>query len=178
MTLIEEYQRLCTVPSDIVDHLPTFVDWVDRLGATQVIELGTRTGVSTIAFLHALEGKGHLISVDIAERPDIGDHDHWTYIQGDDLDSEVIGQLPQADIVFIDTSHAYEQTYNELNVYRWFVKPGGVILCHDTMLMNPIDADPGDPRFPVRKAIERFCREQGYQWWNYEYCYGLGVIQL
>jgi predicted O-methyltransferase YrrM len=179
MTLEEDYHRLCSTPSDIVDHLPTFVTYVQQLNAQHVIELGTRTGVSTVAFLYALEQTGgRLTSVDLDERPDIGDHDHWTFIQGDDLASEVVAQLDQADIVFVDTSHAYEQTYRELNLYRWFVKPGGVILCHDTMLMNPQDADPGDPRFPVRKAIERFCREQGYQWWNYEHCYGLGIIQL
>lgn len=178
MTLAEEYQRLCVTPSDIFEHLPTFVEMVEQLDAKHVIELGTRTGVSTVAWLYALQGRGCLTSVDIDERPDIGDHDHWTFIQGDDLSSEVVAELDQADIVFIDTSHAYEQTLRELYTYRWFVRPGGVILCHDTMLMHPQDADPGDPRFPVRKAIERFVREQGYQWFNYENCYGLGVIQL
>lgn len=178
MTLELEYARVCDEPSDIYEHLPTFVELCELVNAQHVIELGTRTGVSTVAFLYALEGKGKLTSVDLSERPDIGDHEHWTFIQGDDLDSEVVGELDQADIVFIDTSHAYEQTYRELNLYRWFVKPGGVILCHDTMLMRPIDADPLDPPFPVRKAIERFCREQKYQWFNYEHCYGLGVIQL
>jgi predicted O-methyltransferase YrrM len=178
MNLREEYERLCITPSDIFEHLPTFVAMVDELDAKQVIELGTRTGVSTVAFLHALDGRGHLISVDIDERPDIGDHDHWTFIQGNDLDSEIVTQLPQADIVFIDTSHAYDQTYNELNLYRWFVRPGGVILCHDTMLQRPADAPSTDPAFPVRKAIERFCREQHYQWFNYPNCFGLGVIQL
>ncbi len=178
MNLQDEYERLCATPSDIFEHLPKFVEMVEVLDAEHVIELGTRTGVSTVAFLYALEGRGHLTSVDIDERPEIGEFDHWDFIQGDDLDPFVTEQLHVADIVFIDTSHAFEQTLAELRLYRWFVRPGGVILLHDTMLMHPMDAPVTDPAFPVRKAIDRFCNEQGYTWFNYENCYGLGVIQL
>lgn len=173
-----EYRRLCATPSDIYLHLPRFVELVEHFNAQHVIELGTRTGVSTIAWLYALEKTGgHLTSVDIDARPTIGEYDHWTFIQGSDLDTAIVGSLAAADIVFIDTSHLYELTVQELNIYRWLVKPGGVMVLHDTMLEQPMGA-PARPRFPVRTAIEEFVAETGFQWMNYPDCYGLGVVKV
>ena len=176
--LESEYYRLCSVPSDINEHLPMFVALVDELNASHVIELGTRSGVSTVAWLWALAGTdGRLTSIDIDERPDIGDHEHWTFIQGNDIDPTIVSQLEPADIVFIDTSHTYEHTLAELNVYRWRVAPGGVIVLHDTELAHPEDA-PARPAYPVKTAIEEFCHVNGYDWRNFPNCWGLGIIRL
>lgn len=178
MSLEDEYRRLCSTPSDINQHLPTLVAETLRLNAQQVIELGVRSGVSTVAFLYALEQTGgRLISIDIDGRPDIGDHDRWTFIQGDDCDPDLYASLSPADVVFIDTSHLYKHTVAELNLYRWLVRPGGVIICHDTMLQRPEGA-PIVPAFPVRVAVERFCEAEGYEWRNVDIWPGLGVIQL
>lgn len=179
MSLEAEYRRLCTQPSDIYLHLPRFVDIVHELEATHVIELGTRTGVSTIAWLYALEHTGgRLTSIDIDERPDIGEHDAWTFIQGDDLDPAIVSNLEPADVVFIDTSHLYEQTVAELTVYRWLVKPGGLIVLHDTELAIPETAPPGHPLYPVKRAVTEFCDAEGYEWQNVPECWGLGIIRL
>lgn len=178
VSLREEYERLCATPSDIYLHLPRFVKMVVDADARHVVELGTRTGVSTVAWLYGLERTGgRLTSVDIDERPAIGDHDHWTFIQGSDLEPAVTDQIDDADIVFIDTSHLYEHTLTELYIYRHFVRPGGRLVLHDTMLERPIGA-PLRPRFPVRTAIEEFCAEEGLAWRNIPECWGLGVIQL
>lgn len=178
MTLRSEYERLCATPSDIVGHLPRFVDLVTLLNAQHVIELGSRSGVSTVAWLYALAGTGgRLTSVDLSEAPQIGEHEHWRHIQGDDLDPDVIDQLDMADIVFIDTSHLYEHTVQELNIYRHLVRPGGVLVLHDTMLPQPEGAPPR-PLYPVRKAVEEFVAEQGYEWTNYPDSWGLAVIKV
>lgn len=178
VTLAAEYERQCATPSDIYLHLPRFVALVEALDAKHVIELGTRTGVSTIAWLYALEQTGgQLTSVDIAPRPPIGQWPNWTFVQGDDLDPAVVGSLEPADIVFIDTSHLYEHTARELRVYRHLVHPGGLIVLHDTLLERPIGA-PVRPRFPVRTAIEEFVAEEGLEWRNYPECFGLGVIRM
>lgn len=177
MNVSDEYARLCTTPSDIFEHLPTFAGLVHRLNAQHVIELGTRTGVSTIAWLYGLEQTGGVLtSVDIDEQPPIDDHPLWTFIQGNDLDPNIVSYLAPADIVFIDTSHLYDQTVAELNLYQWLVKPGGVIVCHDTELPHPEDAPPR-PVFPVRKAIEEFVADNGYTWVNHPNCWGLGIIE-
>ncbi len=177
MTLTDSYRELCETPSDIYLHLPRLAEQVKRLDAQHVIELGTRSGVSTVAFLHALEQTGgRLTSIDIDPGPELTS-DRWTFIQGDDLDPEIVSTLEPADIVFIDTSHFYDQTVRELNTYRWLVKPGGQIICHDTHLEHPIGA-PSRPAFPVRTAITEFCVENGFQWIEHRDCWGLGIITV
>ena len=178
-TLADLYAEQCRTPSDIYEHLPTFVALVEGLNAQHVVELGTRTGVSTIAWLYALERTGgRLTSVDLDTKPPIGDWPHWTFIQGDDEDPNVIDQLEPCDILFVDTSHHFQHTLRELHTYRWLVKPGGLIVCHDTELPIPEGAPAGDPLFPVKKAIELFCRETGYEWTNDPRCWGLGIIKV
>ena len=174
------YEQHAATPSDIYEHLPKFVQMVKDGQVTKVIELGTRTGVSTIAWLYALEQTGgHLWSVDIDTKPAIGDYPHWTFIQGDDESDVVLSQLPdQVDIVFLDTSHHYEHTLRELRLYRSQVRPGGLIVCHDTQLDYPEGAPPSDPRFPVKRAIEQFIRETGFRWVNHPECWGLGIIEV
>lgn len=177
--LAAEYERLCNTPSDIFLHLPRFVDMVIDLNAQHVIELGTRTGVSTVAWLHGLEQTGgRLTSIDIDPKPDIADHPAWVFIQGDDLDPAIVASLAPADIVFIDTSHLFEHTLAELGVYRWLVNPGGVIVLHDTELPLPETAPPDHPRYPVKKAISEFCAREGFDWVNVPECWGLGIVRV
>jgi predicted O-methyltransferase YrrM len=179
-SLASLYEQQCATPSDIYLHLPRFVEMVKAGNATKVIELGTRTGVSTIAFLYALEQTGgHLWSVDIDAKPPIGDYPHWTFIQGDDESDEVLSQLPpNVDILFLDTSHHYEHTLRELRLYRSQVKSGGLIVCHDTELPVPEGAPATDPVYPVKRAIEQFIAETGFRWINVPECWGLGIIEV
>lgn len=179
MTLSDAYARNRSTPSDINEHLPTMVALVRDMNATKVVELGTRSGVSTTAWLYALEQTGgRLWSVDIDDKPAIGEHDHWTFIQGDDCTADVFTQLPDdVDICFIDTSHAYKHTAQELALYRWLVRDGGVIVLHDTELAQPGDVGP-QPPYPVKRAVEEFCAAEGLTWRNCPNNNGLGVIQL
>ena len=178
MTLADLYAEQCATPSDIYLHLPRFVAMVHETNAKHVLELGTRTGVSTIAWLHALEQTGgRLTSVDIDAQPPIGEWPHWTFIQGDDTDPELFASLEPADIVFIDTSHLYEHTVQELNLYRWLVNPGGLMVLHDTELPQPEGAPPR-PRFPVKTAVQEFVKAEGFEWINFPDCWGLAVIKV
>ena len=177
-TLASEFERLCHTPSDIYQHLPTFYDLVVSTDAQHVVELGTRTGVSTVAWLHGLDQTGgRLTSVDIDPQPDIAPHPRWEFIQGDDCDPDIIARIEPADIVFIDTSHLYEHTLEELNIYQWVCRTGGAIVCHDTELERPEGA-PAHPRFPVKKAVAEFCERMGYRWVNHPNCFGLAVIEV
>lgn len=181
MLLADRYKQLCETPSDIYEHLPKFVDLVIQTDAKYVLELGTRTGVSTVAWLYALEQTGgRLVSVDIDSHPKIGEHPHWRFVQGDDTDPKIVALVSEdaPDIVFIDTSHHYMHTRQELGIYRWVVKSGGYIVCHDTELQRPEGAPVGDPPFPVRKAIEEFVGDHGFEWVNFPNCWGLGVIKV
>lgn len=176
--LATDYRWRSTTASDINEHLPTFVELVRTLDAQHVIELGTRSGISTVGWLYGLaETGGHLTSIDLSPRPEIDDYDRWTFIQGDDMDEAIVSTLEPAEIVFIDTSHTYEHTVAELERYRHLVKPGGVIVLHDTENRIPLDA-PLRPLYPVKRAIKEFVETHGLTWFNYQNNNGLGIIRM
>ena len=179
MNLHSEYEFRCRENSDIVDHLPRLFDLACRYPGCQVIDLGVRHGNSTAAFLAAVEFvDGHVWSVDM-HVPQVPTWwqgtGRWTFISGDDLNPAVYVDLPDVDIVFIDTSHHYEHTAAELDLYRH--KARHLIVCHDTQLEQP-DGAPPEPKFPVRKAICEFVETHGFTWTEYPECWGLGVIEV
>lgn len=157
MDLEAEYRRRCTTRSDINVFLPRLVELVEETDAMHVIELGVRSGNSTVAWLHGLERTGgSLTSIDVSPAPDLGAHKHWRFVQGDDLDSAVLSSLDQADIVFIDTTHEYAQTLAELIAYRPLVRPGGYMILHDTeLVIGGIQ--------PVKLAVEALCAREGFE---------------
>lgn len=190
--LAQRYASLCVEPSDMNEHLPTFVQAVKDLKATKVIELGTRYGVSTIAWLYALEGQGHLWAVDCsfpvpAPESDVNLLDPqgplgvvpwFTFILGYDTWPEVLDAIPSqdVDIVFIDTNHIYEETLVELDLYYQRVRKGGRIYLHDTAIEITGNAVTPQPPYPVRTAVEEWCADHNLKWDNTTNCSGLGVI--
>jgi predicted O-methyltransferase YrrM len=177
--LAEMYRERCEKPSDIYLHLPRMVALVEELNAQHVIELGSRSGVSTVAWLYGLqETGGRLTSVDLDCAPQIGTWSHWRHIQGNDLDPDVIAQLEPAEIILIDTSHALEQTRRELETYLPLVKRPGLIVLHDTELAQPMDAPLRDGVFPVKRAVREFVKRHGFEWDNYPECNGLGIVKV
>jgi predicted O-methyltransferase YrrM len=181
----EEYRRRRNGPwTDIQDHLPFLYDTVRAYNSPDVVELGTRSGESTSAFLAALEagGGGHLYSVDIDE-PQVPAEwftsSLWTFHQGDDLAlADVLP--PQFDVLFIDTSHTYEQTFAELQTFVPRVAVGGVVLLHDTQWLPP-SVSLLKPGGPVTEALNVFCAETGLDWENRlsgPGWYGMGIIRI
>ena len=56
---------------------------------------------------------------------------NFNFILGNDLDPEIYNNLPNFDLVFIDTDHTYQQVINELKVYN--SKANKYIILHDTV---------------------------------------------
>lgn len=171
------YRHLCTRPSDINEHLEYMHDLCVLRDATQVVELGVRTGVSTVAFLAAMDvTDGQVWSCDIAhpQVPEsVANHPRWTCVVDDDL--WMVNEAPECDVLFIDTSHDYQHTLDELRLYAPKVRDGGVILLHDTQLQHP-DGVSG-PDFPVRvAALEWHAANPGWVWTEFTHNHGLGVL--
>lgn len=132
--------ELLAEESDIRGHLARLRDLVVELDAQVVIELGVRTGRSTTALLAGVERTGGLLwSCDVVNVVAgmagldgvVVEHPQWEFVHGDDL--AVVARAPRpADLVFIDTSHEYEHTRDELAAYAPLVRPGGCVVLHDT----------------------------------------------
>ena len=153
---------------DQVDMEPHYRTLIRQAAACQtIIEWGVRGGVSTWAFLDGLPADGRLYSVDILDctvPPRVSGDPRWTFIVGDDVDPAVRAQLPEtADLMFIDTSHTYEQTVAELGIVLDY-QPARVVM-HDV----------NQPQ--VRKAVDEFCARTGWRIVGYEEPYGLTTLE-
>jgi predicted O-methyltransferase YrrM len=184
VSLYDGYKDRLSRPSDIQEYLSFLYEQARSRPGVRVLELGTRKGNSTLAFMAgAKEAGGHVWSVDIANV--IRDSEgmmpwagvsQWTFICGDDMDEAVQAQLPaEVDVLFIDTSHEYEHTLAELRAYMPRLASGGIALFHDTNIIGW----PGYVRDipPVRQALDEYCEEASLIWQNLAGEYGLGVIQ-
>lgn len=175
MTVDELFEQRLEFWSDIQGHLQFMRDTVAAEHAQVVVELGARSGNSTIALLSGVEETGGLLySVDVSlpQWPgEVWDHPYIHFVQGDDL--HVREQVPDCiDVLFIDTSHAYDQTLAELNLYGATAQ---VILLHDTDLEHPWGV-PAEPAYPVRKAMTDWCVSMGRFFTERTGSYGLGVV--
>lgn len=166
---------------DIRMQMPVFYAWAHQPGV-RIIECGTRGGYSACAFLAGIERAGmggELWSVDIAP-PMVPDWWHdlpfWHSITADSVSPEALAFCPDGvDILFCDTSHFYEQTLNELLAYAPKVRPGGIILIHDTDTIENGTAMKCPDMVP---AIEEFCKRTGLTWYQHPGWNGLGVIEI
>lgn len=166
MAATERYHYWLEHWNDVQAHLPTLFE----AARGNVLELGVRAGVSTSALLAGVEAHGgHVWSVDRDDcAPVFAGHPQWTFIQADSLDDTFY--VPTAlDCIFIDTEHTETRTLAELQMWGPRVKPGGVILLHDT---------DDDSTYPgVRKAIEAYCLPIDRRFEYHDGSYGLGVIR-
>jgi predicted O-methyltransferase YrrM len=121
---------------DIGEQLEILESIIIDNNLKSVLELGVREGVSTIHFLLALKKtNGKLISIDIEPCEEaiklikeFNCEDIWTFVQSDDININIFGLY---DLIFIDTSHTYNHTLNELNKYSQLLKKDGFIILHD-----------------------------------------------
>lgn len=188
-----EFARRLAVHSDIIDHLQFMHDTVLRYPDPVVIEMGVRTGNSTAALLTAVtrHEHGELWSADLNEpRVPASWHDipAWHFRQGDSASPGVLAWMPEkADVVFMDTSHTYDQQLAELRAYVPRVRPGGTVLVHDTQCVprDNFETDSfiptAEPEGPVTDALDAYCEETGLTWVNRrsgEGLYGMGVITI
>ena len=172
--------------SDIQEYLLFLYETAVSYRNVRVLELGTRRGNSTLAFLAAAEAvDGSVTSVDIdrvANDPDgmlpWRNCPGWTFVHGSDMEEAVQARLPvEVDVLFIDTSHEYEHTLQELNAYIPRVVKGGVALFHDTRIFGTWSEE-GDTIPPVARALDDYCAQTGRTWENLPGQCGMGVMRI
>lgn len=182
MSISDDYGERYAPRSDIKGHMPFLRQTAEAYEHPVVIELGTRSGNSTVAFLAGMmHNGGELWSVDL-DAAEVPAHWHdlpnWHFLQADDDSNEAMQWLPlRCDALFIDTVHSLTHTRRELEIYAPRVRPGGVILLHDTEWEDPaVQLD--HPTGEVAQALTAFCEARGLRWENRPGSYGLGVVRL
>lgn len=140
-------------------HMPTLRHMCRN---KNVLELGARYGVSTLAIL---AGKPTmLITVDIEKRKTIdtllenaktANIPFFFYEMDDFVFPAFVGSIPIVDILFIDTLHTYEQLSKELAIYGDCARE--YIVLHDIVSFGQRNED-DNPNGPqgLLPAIEEF----------------------
>lgn len=168
---------LKSLGADTSDCVQILYDVAVNMPSYRILELGVRLGVSTVALLLAAKKvNGHLWSIDVdpcvravKTVKDNGLDSYWTFMIGDDKTLLLGFTENSMDMVFIDTSHQYEHTLQELRLCDRILRKGGVMLLHDTVGRDYPD---------VMKAVSVFLREQQekYVFKELGSRYGLGML--
>jgi predicted O-methyltransferase YrrM len=165
-------------PSDISDHLGLLFYFTTDANPKLIVELGTRGGDSTRTLLAAASiNRATVLSIDIDDCKDIDvpHPDLWNFVRSDDIAfgaSDFCNWCvshsidPVIDVIFIDTSHEYEHTKNEIDVWSKYLSPDGVMMFHDTNMKVVYGRTDGsisygwDNKRGVIRAIEEFVGRQ------------------
>ena len=130
--------------SDISEHLNTLFFFAMDVKPRLIVELGTRGGESTRGFLAAAAVSGaQVLSVDIDDCSGLGlpHRERWSFVKADDIEFGLHGFAkwcaaanlkPEIDLLFIDTSHLYDHTKQEIQTWSPFLSSTGAMIFHDT----------------------------------------------
>lgn len=166
--------------SDIGHYLP----FLRENAKGNILEIGVRGGASTAAFLLGLEKHGGcLYSVDIEDCRVFTPREDWKFLKASSRDHKaVLDFVPDAiDVLFIDGDHSREGFVNDLHTYSKLVRPGGMIICHDTDTSSNPDytIEKGHPEAPseaIREEYLKFAKDRGYKHRDLPGKCGMGVI--
>lgn len=158
----QHYQRAASTPSDINEHAPT----LRRLASEceHVTEMGTRHGVSSVAFLAAQPKT--FVTIDLncpacttSFLEKIKGETDLQIRQANSLEVEI----EETDLLFIDTFHAADHVFCELS--RHSVKARKYIALHDTEAPYGYADEGGTPGGGIRAGLARWQEtEDGQRW--------------
>lgn len=138
---LNEVRQYSLIPSTINDHLETIFLEALALQPKLLVELGVEYGGSTFALQRvSLITGAKLISVDLKDCSGISSFEDWSFIQKNDIDfaaefplwCDNHGITPLIDLLFIDTSHLYEHTRQEIQSWFPYLAVKAKVIFHDT----------------------------------------------
>lgn len=162
-----------------------FVGWMRKHAQGNIVEIGTRDGASTSAFLAGVEEHGgHVYSIDVQPCGGLFEgHPQWTFIQANstDIDS-IIPQIPfEIDLLLIDGDHSRAGVISDFQYARQ-LRAGGLVLFHDIAPeIKPSDC--GDSSWPgddVKRVYEELATALILMGWTHLELpgrYGMGVLK-
>jgi len=158
--------------TDISDHLSTIFCEVLAAHPALIVELGVRDGESRFVLEKAARvGGSVLVSVDLEDCSQVCSRSpSMFFVQNDDVQfADQFRQwcaerelAPAIDVLFIDTSHVYEHTVQEIRSWFPLLSPRGKVIFHDTNLRRYVRRSDGrigwayDNNRGVIRAIEEY----------------------
>lgn len=120
-------------------HLMTLFSLAISINSRNILELGTRKGVTTLPLLIAAKLKNaRLTSVDIEQTTYIPPDelkDNWTFIKSDAI--EFLEQnKTHYDLVYIDDWHDGLHVQKEINLLEKYIDKSSLVILHDLMYNN------------------------------------------
>jgi cephalosporin hydroxylase len=138
---LAEIRRFAEQPSDIDEHLEMMFTETLLCGPNVIVELGVRGGASTFVFERAAAlCSAALVSVDIDDCSFVSHYPQWHFVKGDDVEfashfpefCRMKNIVPSVDVLFIDTSHYYDHTFQEMQAWMPLMSARAKIMFHDT----------------------------------------------
>lgn len=181
--LLERYAAACRE-----GDMAAFAPWLRDHAHGNILEIGTRYGASTSAFLLGVQQRGgHVYSLDIADCSHLfPGHPQWTFIRGNSHSVQAFGAngsppSPIFDIILIDGDHTREGFRDDLTRYWPFLKPGGLMLCHDiapeTWMTREEHPESDYPSCHLREELAAFCAAHGLTHEELPGRFGMGVVR-
>jgi len=137
MASLDIIKEIAKNDTDISDHLETIYLSSMSIQPKLIVELGVRGGESTRVFNYVNKDiNSRLISVDI-ENCNYNNITNGTFYQMDDV---LFGKLfkftttDPIDVLFIDTSHLYDHTKQEIETWFNLLNYKALVIFHDTNL--------------------------------------------
>ena len=189
--------------TDICDHLETLFFECLGLEPRLIVELGAGDGESTFVLERVAKlWKAKLVSVDIEDRKEVASYKDRFFIKMDDIEfarhfknwCKENSIEPHIDILFIDTSHLYEHTVQEIKEWFPFLSPRSKVILHDTNLREIFTRKDGSTgqgwnnERGVIRAIEQYFEQsfneetdfidcqKGWLIRHYTHCNGLMIL--
>jgi cephalosporin hydroxylase len=204
LTAFDEILSRSQTPTDISDHLDRLFTESVPVDPATIVELGVRGGESTYVFERVARLTGaDLVSVDIEDCSGITDYDRWHFVQSDDVEFATRfetwcvdrGIDSGIDVLFVDTSHLYEHTVDEIDEWFPLLSDRAVVFFHDTNLTRYYRREDGtlgrgwDNDRGVIRALEDYfgcsfdetesfvTTQSPFVVKHFPYCNGLTVLQ-
>lgn len=140
---LDEVRTRSRARTDISDHLVTLFAEALSVKPRLIVELGVRGGESTYVLERVARFfQSQLVSVDLEDCSRVSTYENWHFVRGDDV--AFAGEFsewcstrrihPQIDLLFIDTSHLFGHTLNEIRAWLPLVSGRAKVFFHDTNL--------------------------------------------
>jgi cephalosporin hydroxylase len=138
---LSEIRQFAAQPGDIDEHLELIFTETLLFRPNLIVELGVRSGASTFVFERAAAlCSATLVSADLDDCSTVSRYPKWHFFRGDDVQfaasfrdfCRIKNIVPSVDLLFIDTSHYYDHTVQEIQAWIPLLSARAKVMFHDT----------------------------------------------